>query len=98
MSISLSALSDSSFKATIVDFTATWCGPCKEIGPVFEEHSKDHTNVQFLKIDVDEQDEIAADQGVEAMPSFFVYQGGQKVDELVGASKNDLLALIKKFN
>ena len=68
------------------------------IGPYFEQLSKEYTNVNFIKVDVDELDDVSAEAGVSAMPSFFVYKNGQKVDELVGASKEKLQALIAKYN
>eukprot|EP00037_Helgoeca_nana_P000265 m.20914 g.20914 ORF g.20914 m.20914 type:complete len:112 (-) comp10335_c0_seq1:58-393(-) len=84
-------------KAVIIDFTASWCGPCKMIGPVFEEFSKDPGNLVFIKIDVDENEEAAAACGISAMPTFQVWKAGKKVDELVGASKDKLAELIAKY-
>lgn len=83
-------------KAIIVDFTATWCGPCRMIGPVFEELSTKFESVVFLKVDVDEVDQVAAACGISAMPTFQVFKDGKKVDELVGAAKAQLEALIQK--
>jgi len=60
--------------------------------------SKAYTNVRFVKVDVDELEDVSGGQGVRAMPSFFVYKDGKKVDELVGASKADLESLAKKYN
>mmetsp|Transcript_40463 Transcript_40463/g.67795 ORF Transcript_40463/g.67795 Transcript_40463/m.67795 type:complete len:104 (+) Transcript_40463:143-454(+) len=84
--------------AVIVDFTASWCGPCKMISPFFEELSGKYSNVIFVKIDVDELDSVAASCGVSAMPTFQVWKGGEKVDEMVGASKEKLEALVVKYN
>ncbi|EFN55477.1 hypothetical protein CHLNCDRAFT_133836 [Chlorella variabilis] len=67
----------------IVDFTATWCGPCRMIGPVFEELSNQFDSVVFLKVDVDEVEQV--------------WKGGQKVDELVGAAKDKLKELVVKY-
>ena len=68
------------------------------IGPYFEQLSKEYTNVNFIKVDVDELEDVSGEAGVSAMPSFFVYKNGQKVDELVGASKEKLQALVAKYN
>jgi thioredoxin 1 len=94
------AIKHAGFKVTIVDFTATWCGPCKMIGPIFENFSKDkdYSNVKFIKVDVDELEDVSSEAKVEAMPSFFVYKNGKKVDELVGASEGELKKLIEKHN
>lgn len=81
----------------VVDFFATWCGPCKMIAPFFEQLSKDHPSLQFVKVDVDELEEISAEAGVSAMPSFFVYKDGKIADQMVGASKEKLEAMVKKF-
>ena len=82
-------------KTVVVDFTATWCGPCRMIGPKFEEFSLSYTDLLFVKVDVDDCDSVAAAAEISAMPTFQVYKAGQKVDELVGASPEKLEALIK---
>ncbi|CAI5980000.1 unnamed protein product [Closterium sp. NIES-64] len=80
----------------VVDFTATWCGPCRIIGPVFEQLSSQYTNAIFAKVDVDENGDISQDSGVKGIPAFHFFKGGEKVDELVGADSNRLEVLIKK--
>jgi thioredoxin 1 len=82
----------------IVDFSATWCGPCRMIGPEFVKLSNEYENVVFLKVDVDQVESVAASCGISAMPTFQVFKDGNKVDELVGASKEKLLDLVKKYN
>lgn len=71
-------------------------GPCKAIAPFFEELSKKYTGAKFLKVDVDELEDVSAHAGVSAMPSFFIYKDGQIIDRLVGASKDKLEALVAK--
>lgn len=84
-------------KAVVVDFSATWCGPCRMIGPYFEELSTQFDSVVFVKVDVDEVEAVAAAAGISAMPTFQVYKDGAKVDELVGAAKDRLKALVQKY-
>eukprot|EP00804_Cyclotella_cryptica_P016968 CCRYP_001914-RA/>CCRYP_001914-RA protein AED:0.03 eAED:0.03 QI:152/1/1/1/0.5/0.33/3/1189/105 len=74
-------------KLVVVDFTASWCGPCQMIAPKFEAMSKQYTNVVFVKVDVDAQERIAGMCGIRAMPTFQFYKNGQKVDELCGANE-----------
>lgn len=82
----------------IVDFSATWCAPCRMIGPEFAKLSNEYHNVVFLKVDVDQVESVAASCGISAMPTFQVFKDGKKVDELVGASKDKLLELVQKYN
>lgn len=73
-----------------IDFTASWCGPCRTIAPVFVEYAKKFPGAIFLKVDVDELKEVAEAYKVEAMPTFLFYKGGEKVDTVVGARKDDI--------
>ncbi|XP_037531660.1 thioredoxin-like [Nematolebias whitei] len=78
-------------KLVVVDFTATWCGPCKMIGPVFEELSVQHKDkVIFIKVDVDEAADVSSDCGINCMPTFHFYKNGQKVFEFSGANQETL--------
>jgi len=83
---------------TVVDFYATWCGPCKQISPYLEtlSNSADYAQVTFLKVDVDKHAELSEHQGISAMPTFLCYKKGKKVGELVGASQPKLKELLDK--
>ena len=75
----------------VVDFFATWCGPCKAIAPTIEEWAKgEFSMVKFVKVDVDECEEVAMDNDISAMPTFKFFKGGNAVDELVGANPDKL--------
>lgn len=73
-------------KLVVIDFSATWCGPCKMIAPLYEELSEDFSNAIFLKVDVDENHETAAKYGVKAMPTFLFIKRGEVVDAIQGAN------------
>merc|ERR1711934_285890 len=86
-------------KPVVIDFTATWCGPCQRIAPFFEELSGKYPSVTFVKVDVDEMDQISAGCGVRCMPTFMVYKDGslQADGKLEGASPDALEQLVSKF-
>ncbi|XP_042502284.1 thioredoxin H-type-like [Macadamia integrifolia] len=77
-------------KLIVVDFTASWCGPCRIMAPILAELAKKLPNVTFLKVDVDELKSIATDWAVEAMPTFVFLKEGKIVDKIVGAKKDEL--------
>ena len=88
-------LTEDPSKTVLVDFTATWCGPCKQIAPVFEKLSEQHKNVTFIKVDVDAANEIATACNIQAMPTFHLYVKGKKEKELQGANPAGLEALLQ---
>ncbi len=71
--------------AVVIDFFATWCGPCKVIAPKFEELSKAYPSIVFLKVDVDESPELTNAFDVRAMPTFVFLQNGSLVKKIEGA-------------
>ena len=89
-------LARSAGRLLAVDFTATWCGPCQQIGPRFEAMAAEWPNVVFAKVDVDDADGVAERCGVTAMPTFQFYRSGAKVAELCGAEEDELRALLLK--
>ncbi|KAG6907473.1 hypothetical protein DXG01_008809 [Tephrocybe rancida] len=80
----------------VIDFWATWCGPCRAISPVLEKLSEldEFSGVEFYKVDVDEQQDISQEVGIRAMPTFIAFQNGDKIDELVGANPAALKTLL----
>ncbi|KAJ3123090.1 Hsp90 cochaperone, partial [Physocladia obscura] len=85
-------------KLTLVDFTATWCGPCKAVAPRFEALSSEYGNVNFLKVDVDDQKSIAATYEVSAMPTFMFFKNGEQLDQVVGADIAKVEQLLKTYS
>ncbi|XP_004237020.1 thioredoxin H4-like [Solanum lycopersicum] len=77
-------------KLIVIDFTASWCGPCRHMEPVINDFASTYTDVVFIKIDVDELDDVAQEYGVQAMPTFVLIKQGKIVDQLVGADKDGL--------
>ncbi|KAI9216824.1 thioredoxine 2 [Blastocladiella britannica] len=76
-------------------FTASWCGPCKMMAPKVDELSTSYPDVDFLKIDIDRQHEVAQMAMVTAVPTFHLYKGGVKVGEMVGADPAKLKQLLE---
>ncbi|XP_042861898.1 thioredoxin-2-like [Penaeus japonicus] len=89
-------LSEAGSKLVVIDFYATWCGPCKMIAPKLEEMSQSMSDVVFLKVDVDECEDIAADNQITCMPTFLFMKNGQKVETLTGANEAKLREIIQK--
>lgn len=82
----------------MIDFSLCFrrCGPCKFIGPIFEKLAEQTPEAVFVKVDVDDADDVAAACGIQAMPTFHFYKGGVKIDEMMGADKNTLEAKVAK--
>ena len=81
----------------LVDFFATWCGPCKMLSPVLEQLAEENPNINVLKIDVDEVSDLAARYGIQAIPTLMLFRNGERVDTRMGyQNKNQLLAFINQ--
>lgn len=73
-------------KLTVIDFWAEWCGPCRAIGPVIEELSKEYDGkVNIGKVNVDNNPQVSMNYGITSIPAILFIKGGQVVDKLVGA-------------
>lgn len=71
-------------KLAVVDFSATWCGPCKMLAPVFHELAEEITDVDFFNADVDENRELAEKFSIQGVPSVLVFKEGTLADRSVG--------------
>lgn len=89
-------LANAGSKLVVIDFYAIWCGPCKMIEPHIEEMEKTWENVVFLKVNVDEVDDVAQEYNITAMPTFIFIKECNKIDDLMGANPDKLRDLIKK--
>nr|XP_033811556.1 thioredoxin H-type-like isoform X2 [Geotrypetes seraphini]XP_033811649.1 thioredoxin H-type-like isoform X2 [Geotrypetes seraphini]XP_033811736.1 thioredoxin H-type-like isoform X2 [Geotrypetes seraphini] len=89
------AMLEAGDKLVVIDFTASWCGPCQMIAPYFEVLSQRHNaRVAFMKVDVDEVPDIADEYDIVAMPTFVFLKNGEKVDEFCGDCPDTLAAKI----
>lgn len=85
-------------KTVLVDFFATWCGPCKMLTPILEEVEKEKTNdVEFCKVDVDQSFDLAKSYGVMSVPTLILFKDGAEVERVIGLKNKDFISnLINK--
>jgi len=84
-------------RPALLDFWASWCGPCRMVSPLVDEIADEHSDIKVGKINVDEQPELAQKFGVMSIPTLMVFEGGQPVKTSVGAKpKQDILAMLDK--
>ncbi|MBQ5675634.1 MAG: thioredoxin [Lachnospiraceae bacterium] len=81
----------------LVDFFATWCGPCKMIAPIIHDIANESTDVTVGKVDIDESLALAEKYGVSSVPTLIVFKNGQEQERLVGfTSKNEILKALEQ--
>jgi thioredoxin 1 len=85
-------------KPVVVDFWAEWCGPCRMVSPVLEELSEEHDAIRFVKLNVDENPQVAASYRITSIPTLNVYSDGEVVKQIIGARpKSAILAELRDF-
>ncbi|KAI3497749.1 hypothetical protein L2E82_13563 [Cichorium intybus] len=89
--------SRTSNKLMVIDFSAAWCGPCKFIEPAVHDLAIEFSDVEFVKIDVDELPDVAKDFEVQAMPTFVLVKKGKERERIVGVKKDELHRMIEKY-
>ena len=100
-------VTDSTFKAAVldsdvpvlVDFLAPWCGPCRMVGPVVDEIADQYgEKLKVVKVNTDENPQIASQYGIRSIPTLMIFKGGEKVDMVVGAvPKTTLSTTVEKY-
>ena len=83
----------------LVDFWATWCGPCRMVGPVISQIAQDYDGkIKVGKVDVDAEGALAAQYGIVSIPTIIMFVDGKPVDKLIGAhSQDDFEDMIEKY-
>jgi thioredoxin 1 len=105
--VSVTAVTDSTFdtevlqsdKPVVVDFWAEWCGPCRMVSPILEELSVEHGDkISFVKLNVDENPQVAASYRITSIPTLNVYSAGQVVKQIIGAKpKSAIMGDLREY-
>lgn len=91
-------LAISKSRPVLIDFSATWCGPCKAIAPTFDRYSKKYPDLHFAKLDIDECEEIAIEYEVNTVPTFLLIIDGKERKRITGADPERLKRVIYRFS
>lgn len=84
-------------KIVLVDFFATWCGPCKMLGPILETISSKRDDFDIIKIDIDENNELAYKYGIQVVPTMIIFKNGEIKETIEGLyDEKDIIAMVEK--
>ena len=83
-------------KPAVIDFYATWCGPCKMVGPVLEELDAENDQLTVVKVNVDNELDLASKYGVQSIPNMIFFKEGKAVTQIIGFANKD--AILDKIN
>lgn len=85
-------------KAILVDFFATWCGPCKILSKILEDVSKTSPDLEIATVDIDELRDLAIEYEIEFVPTMLIFKDGKVIDRIDGvADKNEILSKMKEY-
>ena len=82
-------------KPVLLDFFASWCGPCRMVGPILDEIAREREDIKVCKVNIDEQPELASRFRIMSVPTLMVLKNGNIVDQSIGARpKHQILAMV----